>query len=80
MSGVMSLMGSVYVSFRCSGTSSSGRCDARVREVCRKVPPVRPMRFTSSSVSSVRHAELSASLSGTMSTSPRQPRRMPMTR
>ena len=53
--------------------------DARVRELWRNVPPVRPALLTISSVSSKKLSELSYSLSRTVSTSPFQPRRMPTT-
>ena len=52
----------------------------RVRELCKNVPPVRPALSTRSSVRSRTAALLSASLSGTMSTRPPQPLRIPMTR
>jgi hypothetical protein len=57
-----------------------GRWLGRVRDECRNVPPVRPARFTISSDSSWTFPRLSASLSGTRSTRPAQPRRIPSTR
>lgn len=45
-----------------------------------KVPPVRPVRLTTSSFRTWTWALLSAALSGTSSTSPAQPRRIPSTR
>ena len=51
-SGVKSFISALYLSFRCSGTADWGTCEARVRDECKKVPPVRPALFTISSVNS----------------------------
>ncbi len=78
-SSVTSLTFSLYLSRRCSGTRSNLTLLGFVREVCRNVPPVRPARLTISSVNGWKLLLLSASFSRMVSTSPAQPRRMPIT-
>ena len=78
-SSVRSLMSAAKRSRRWSGTPDLGTWLGRVREVWRKVPPVRPTLLTASSVRSMTHP-LPSTLPRANSIRPPQPRRMPSTR
>src|ERR1022692_2098121 len=78
-SGVRSFFSALYASCRCAGTADFFTLLGLVRELCRKVPPVRPLLLTVSSDSTWKLSLLSYSLSRTMSTSPAHPRRRPIT-